>query len=51
VEAGSLILSYHPSRFTTIRGQYTNKRIGGDNWNEVWIQLQVLIGFERPDVF
>lgn len=51
VEAGSLILSYFPSRFSTWRIQATHKRIEDESWNEVWVQLQVLIGFERPDVF
>ena len=51
IEATSWALSYHPSRFSTVRGQYTHKTVGNQDWNEVWLQLQVLIGFERPDVF
>jgi hypothetical protein len=34
-----------------MRAEFTNKQYGGESWNEVWLQLQVLIGFERPDVF
>ena len=51
ITAYSLMLSYYPSRFSTLRAQYTNKTIGDETVNEFWLQLQVLIGFERPDVF
>ena len=51
IQAVSLTLGYHTSRFATIRTQYTHKTLGDLDWNELWINLQVLIGFERPDVF
>jgi hypothetical protein len=51
IQAVSLTLGYHTSRFTTIRAQYTHKTLGSLDWNELWMNLQVLIGFERPDVF
>jgi hypothetical protein len=51
IDGVSLILSYSPSRFSTIRAEYSRKQIGEESWNEVWLQLLVLIGFERPDVF
>ena len=49
--ASSFVVSYYPSRFSTLRFQYTNRHIDDVTVNEFWLQLQVLIGFERPDVF
>jgi hypothetical protein len=51
IQAVSVTLGYHTSRFSTIRAQYTHKTLGSLDWNELWMNLQVLIGFERPDVF
>jgi hypothetical protein len=51
IQAISLTLGYHTSRFTTLRAQYSRKTLDELDWNELWIGLQVLIGFERPDVF
>lgn len=50
-EAYSAMISYYPSDFTSTRFEYRHRNIGEEEVNEYWLQLQVLIGFERPDVF
>lgn len=50
--AGSLILSYRPSRFLTLRGQYTRT---GRNFtfdsDEIYLQALFTLGYERPGPF
>lgn len=50
--AGSLILSYRPSRFLTLRAQYTHtaRNFALDS-DEVFLQALFKLGFERPGPF
>ncbi|MFQ5828133.1 MAG: iron chelate uptake ABC transporter family permease subunit [Candidatus Methylomirabilia bacterium] len=50
--AGSTILSYKPSRFLTLRGQYkhTERNFALDS-DEIFLQALFLVGYERPGPF
>ena len=50
--AGSVILTYKPSRFLTLRAQYkhTERNFAPDS-DEVFLQALFIIGFERPGPF
>jgi zinc transport system permease protein len=50
--AGSFIASYRPSRFLTVRAQYTHtERNFAIDSDEVFLQALFIIGFERPGPF
>lgn len=50
--AGSLILSYRPSRYLTLRGQYTHtERNFAPSSDEFFLQALFKSGFERPGPF
>ncbi len=50
--AGSLIVSFRPSRFLTLRGQYTHTdRNFALSSDELFVQALFKLGFERPGPF
>ncbi|MBI4635180.1 MAG: metal ABC transporter permease [Candidatus Rokubacteria bacterium] len=50
--AGSLILSYRPSRFLTLRSQYKHtERNFALSSDEIFLQLLFKLGYERPGPF
>ncbi len=50
--AGSLILSFRPSRFLTLRAQYTHTdRTFALDSDEIFLQALFKLGFERPGPF
>ena len=50
--AGSFIVSFHPSRFLTLRGQYTHvDRNFAPSSDEFFLQTLFKLGYERPGPF